>query len=202
LLVVGWLLLAAGGAAFFGLQRDPSWNGYSLSELLATYTRIYQGQLTEPGWQDIRIGVRHIGANGLPYLVRWIGYERPAWKDYLLTVTEHLPPLRRWKFLRNYLSPECAAFKVKGAVHGFEILGPIASPAVPALEKLAADPGRGESARRAISALGQIGPGAVPALLRVASDTRTTNCWDALHEIASVRPVFRDTNGAIRLVRQ
>ena len=88
-LVLGWLLLAAGGAVFFGRQRDASWNGYSLSELLATYTRIYQGQLTTPGWQDTRIGVRHIGTNGLPYLVRWIGYERPAWKDHLLAFSDH-----------------------------------------------------------------------------------------------------------------
>jgi hypothetical protein len=183
-LVAGWLLLAVGGAVFFGRQPSTSWNGYSLSELLSAYTRIYQGQLTRPSWQDTQIGVRYIGTNALPYLVRWIAYERPAWKDHLLTFTEHLPPLLRWKYLGNYLSPEWAAFKVKGTVYGFEILGPIATPAVPALEKLAADPGRGESAQRAISTLGQIGPSGVPALLRVAADTRTTNRWDALHEIA------------------
>src|SRR5678815_4675181 len=103
-LVAGLLVLATGGAVFFGRQRASSWNGYSLSQLLATYTRIYQGQLTTPGWQDTRIGVRHIGTNGLPYMVRWIAYERHAWNDHLLTFTELLPPRLRWNFLQNYLS--------------------------------------------------------------------------------------------------
>jgi len=173
--LVSAIVLGMSSALYFGWHSEPSSHGYRLSQLLATYIRIYQGRLTTPGWQDTRQYVREIGTNGLPQLLRWLGEEQPQWKTNLFGFHEKLPPIFRTKFVHDWLSGEREEFHVKAAKYGFEILGPTAAPSIPDLVRMALDSNHPERAARAVAVLKGIGAEAVPALLRMAADPKAIN---------------------------
>src|SRR6059036_940173 len=112
---VVWLLLAflpvtiAVILVFGGGEREPAYKGKRLSQWLNQY----QAPPPGPGWlmsrplpsqwlSQYQIGllssgrpgplaeaeeaVRHIGKESLPWLVRWLGYEPPAWRQKLSNV--------------------------------------------------------------------------------------------------------------------
>ncbi len=106
--------------------------------------------------------VRGIGTNALPTLFRKLRYKDPQFVKTLNDLA--------WKlsFHRIYLGREMADFD--DALSGFEALGELASPAIPRLESMFADP---RLAGRAALALSGIGTNAVPALTQALISTNS-----------------------------
>src|SRR6266513_5172307 len=91
----GWqyLLMIAGGVGLAVViavratrEREPEYGGKRLSEWVRKfwappYTN-YSAQTAEA-----KDPIHQIGTNALPYLLTWVGYERPAWKAKLYEVT-------------------------------------------------------------------------------------------------------------------
>ena len=109
-------------AIFIGpREHEPEYNGIPLSEWITHYyTDAYDSQATE--------AIQHIGTNALPYLVRWIQYEKPRWKTSLNHLCAKLPssiqklPPSRW------LVCDKAERRAEFATEAFAVLGSKASP--------------------------------------------------------------------------
>jgi HEAT repeat protein len=184
---VSAIVLGISGALYFGCHSEPSSHGYSLGHLLATYVWIYQGHLTTPGWQDTRKYVREIGTNGLPQMLRWLAEDRPQWKVKAFDFHEkQLPSVLKTKPVHDWLSGEREDLHAKAGVCGFEILGPTAVPALPALERMALDSKHFARSARAINALKSIGHDAVPALVRIVLAPNSTNQLQAFNVLGSM----------------
>jgi len=185
--LVSAIVLGISCALYFGWRSEPSSHGYPLGQLLATYVRIYQGHLTTPGWQDTRKYVREIGTNGLPQMLRWIAEDRPQWKAKAFDFHEkQLPSVLKTKLIHDWLSGEREELHAKAGVCGFEILGPTAVPALPALERIALDSNHPARSARAIDALKSIGQDAVPALVRILIAPNSTNQLQVFNVLGSM----------------
>ena len=62
-------------------EREPGYGGKKLSEWL---TVIGATNSSDSDRVEAKDAVRRIGTNALPCLVKWVGYEQPAWKRRLL----------------------------------------------------------------------------------------------------------------------
>jgi HEAT repeat protein len=181
------IVLGMSCALYFGCHSEPSSHGYSLGHLLATYVRIYQGYLTTPGWQDTRQYVREIGTNGVPQMLRWLAEERPQWKVKAFDFHEkQLPSILKTKLIHNWLSGDREELHAKAGSYGFEILGPIAVPALPSLERMASDSKHPARSARAINAMKNIGKDAVPALVRILIAPNSTNRFQVFEILGSM----------------
>jgi hypothetical protein len=162
-----WMTLACGLvtlAAILALRdREPRYEGRSLSEWIDLAGGV-DPTIPEPAVAD---AIRHIGTNALPWLVRWLRYEEPAWKRKGREMTGNWPrPLRLGFLWESAVSDEVSHAK---AVVGFKILGPAAGPAVPELAGLI----RSENSSVAMGAmysLGSIGQESLPPLLALLAD--------------------------------
>jgi hypothetical protein len=131
-------------------EREPVYKGKKLSEWIG------RQPLERP---DLHVeAIRSIGTNAVPFLVKWIGYESPAWRKKLTAATKGLD-IRIWELLGDK-----KAGRATYAVHAFAWLGPEGSSGIPDLLKLVRGTNSGV-AMRAVVALSEIGLKAVPALL-------------------------------------
>jgi len=106
-----------------------------------------------------RDAIRHIGTNALPFLVRWVAYEPPAWKTRLSKVAKKLPNvLTGSRFFRSLTAEnELAEALAEGATEAFYILGREAVPAVKQLARIEANHKAPRAAHRAWIAMALIG---------------------------------------------
>jgi hypothetical protein len=172
IVLVVCVLVGIGVVAFWPGEREPEYNGKKLSEWL----NLYEEARFKEDPQKQRAGaeaVQHIGTNALPWLVKWIEYGRPAWKDRLVRFVVKIPSST---IIRWYTEGDRLGF---GAVMAFEVLGPKAAPAVPELARIASRSGSGFSQMWAMDALSHIGREAFPTLL-VAMGNRKTEFGAAL----------------------
>jgi len=150
------VLVGIGVATFWPGEREPEYNGKKLSEWLELC------QAPDPSTpQD---AVRNIGTNALPWLVRWLNHDTPAWKN----------KLRKFKFFDR--APQRLQMMIWArerrswhASEGFRILRGIGHPAIPELTRII-DNYPADSSRHAIYSLGQVGGDAVWPLLEVATN--------------------------------
>jgi hypothetical protein len=154
-------LAGLGVVALWPAEREPEYDGKKLSEWLEICT--YQ-DAKSPVRQRGEEAIRHIGTNGLPWLLHWMDYEIPGWKRKLLYS-------KYWRTVPAPLAHRIAkrdrlAFDM---LAGFRILGPAATPAIPDLmRKLDTWPHR--SSDRAFGSLGYIGGDALFPLLCIATN--------------------------------
>jgi hypothetical protein len=126
------LIMVFGGIILLGWQgvswmraREPIYEGKRLGEWL----EIYQEQSWDsPEWHKAVDAVQSIGPDAIPSLLRTMSYERSPIKE------EGLSLLQRQKLVRIEPVP-VGMYRARGA-DGFEILGEMAQPAAPKLEKL------------------------------------------------------------------
>ncbi len=113
-------------------EHETSYEGRTLSEWLIVYTD------NRPLRDQAANAVHHIGTNALPLLVKWMSYKMPKWRKTVAgaVALNATSPARR-RFLRSVAGLD--ALRAEVAVAGFEILGPEAAPAVPALTNLLGD---------------------------------------------------------------
>src|SRR5580765_6819316 len=141
ILIVGMVFVGV-LAVIMRLGREPEYEGKELSE----WVDIYYSSNGRQGGDALRA----IGRSALPYLVNWIGYESPRWKEQVNSVLENIGAGRF-----DYAEPEIGPFS---AAYALEVLGPEAEGAIPGLTRLLNRRCRGESAQMAASALANVGP--------------------------------------------
>jgi hypothetical protein len=109
-----------------------------------------------PSAQD---AIRHIGTNALPFLVRWVAYEPPAWKNRLSKIATKLSKgVTGSPFFISLMSENSfAESRADGAVEAFYVLGKEAIPAVKQLTQIEANRRAPSAARRAWRAMALIG---------------------------------------------
>src|SRR5436190_119420 len=118
---------------FWPRESEPEYNGVRLSIWLHRYK---SGDTLESF-----SAIRHIGTNATPFLIRWIQYQRPGWKNALRQNAWKLHPSNRVPLFKRFLTRlmrDDAEIRADGAVYGFEILGSKADPVRPELRRLAA----------------------------------------------------------------
>ena len=150
LLIAAFALVAVGLAMLWPGEREPEYKGRRLSSWIESQSpKRYPGDFPE------RIAaVRHIGTNGLPYLLKWIeGAELPKTYtrlDFAALKVMDPETARRWMSYRQR-----KFYRAMGAQWAFEILGTDAAPARPELIRLSHSTNQ-FVARLASSAFGSI----------------------------------------------
>jgi len=151
------LLLLLGLVVLLVWPRQPFYRGRSLEFWIG-------GQFVPAAAGEAAEAIHQMGTNAIPYLLRWIRYETPAWK------------LRLWKTLNPFLSKHKidwqpadlnALARADGAARALIRLGPAAEGAIPELTRLIEDPRANESAIRAMFVLGCLGDAGLPPLIGV-----------------------------------
>src|SRR2546425_11158597 len=71
-------IVVAGLVVAFIPSREPSYAGKRLSEWVDGYAAAWPNAQSESDE-----AIRHIGTNAVPYLLKWIQYETPAWESAL-----------------------------------------------------------------------------------------------------------------------
>jgi hypothetical protein len=168
LIFIGVLVLVALIVVVVRPDGEPSYRGRSLSEWVG-----FLAPSVEPtaAVKEAEEAIRHIGTNALPYLLKWIQYERPPWKNALNRVTGGR--LGRYDLLLEYRND----IRARQALEAFREVGPQACKAIPQLIRLMNDPNRSATAQRAAIAIGHMGTNARPELPRfigLVTDTNTS----------------------------
>ncbi len=147
--------------------REPVYEGKTLSEWLMVNAVTPTGARNSEAEAKATEAVRQIGTNALPLLLKWLDYQRPAWKDKLQRQLFKLPAglqsrLFRIRFIQNRLFwPDR---RPGAAIHGFRMLGEAASPAIPELTRRL-NARRPDAPANEVSALLNIGDSGLPPLL-------------------------------------
>lgn len=145
-------------------DTQPRYQGIKLSDCLNSIKGAGAGHYQTVWPVDAEKAVQNIGTNGLPYLVKWVGYEKPSWKNRVCARYQKWPRGLVIKPVVNRLSYDNGERLGDNAVIAFRILGRDAGPAVPGLILILRDRQKPVASRRAIVCLGCIGPAARPAL--------------------------------------
>lgn len=143
-IVAGSAVAVVAVALAFPRDREPEYNGMKLSSWLAIASLGVSA-----GDSQCAQAVRQIGTNALPFLLKWIRYERSPWQDRLLTRFDKLAPRLRRSAIRAWLSGERQWLRAHAVEWGFYILGADAAPAIPGLVEVLNEPRSPEGLWRA-----------------------------------------------------
>jgi len=170
------VMLAVAYFVFFSRVSEPTYDGRPLSEWIAI-RGTHRGKISSDAeFARATLSIRKIGANALPLLLKWLDYEREPWNQRYRSKTANLPLWIAESDVMYWLL-EKKEERQKNAMKAFEVLGPIAAPAVPELHRLVCRTNAPETAERALTALASIGPAAVPAVIDILSTTHFSGHW-------------------------
>jgi hypothetical protein len=158
LIVVACGVLAVVTVLVWPGEKEPEYQGKRLSE----WMQVAGGSLPETAEHKAQRAeaIRHMGTNSLPWLLRWIEFEPPVWRERYRGTLSRLPqPIARRLWNGDRLADK--------ATWAFTVLGPAAAPAVPELSRIVTDPSKGAGRYCATYALAGIGKEGLPALLAV-----------------------------------
>jgi HEAT repeats len=127
-LLIGLAVCAAIVAIVVALiPREPKYEGRTLSEWIKEANPRHSANYRQR--KDFE-AVRHIGTNGLPWLVKWIGIKDPPWwRLRLIAASQKLPQWMQTKLTQPILGDGSNEKYRQMALDGFFILGPQAGPA-------------------------------------------------------------------------
>jgi hypothetical protein len=172
LVVAGCLVLAAAAALLWPREREPRYNGRTLSEwiLRCEVADVYDKSSEEYKSTEKSVAAVHgIGTNALPCLLKWIQYRTPPWKRRIYPILHLVPSALIPSFLINSGNE-----LVRTGEKGFKILGPEAKPAIPELMRITTDRKTPtETVERAAFALSSVGNDALAPVLAAVGDA---NC--------------------------
>ena len=174
--VIGWELFQA------FREREPAYDGKSLTFWLRTYAPTSPSGRNSPEWTRTDDAVRHLGTNCIPTLLGMIRQKDSPAKLWLIVLAQKCGLTKRIHFVP-------AAVQNVEASRAFIALGDNAKTAVPALIKIYNEDLTIESRKAMTDAFAWIGPAAkpaVPLLMRAATNAnpgiRANASW-ALGEI-------------------
>jgi HEAT repeat protein len=123
-----------------------------------------------------------MGTNTIPFLLKWIRFERTPLRRQMMQAAADLPFGARLNEMiwQPYFRAVCAA-------HAFEALGASASNAVPTLIGMLRNSSEPDTAWRASDALGWVGTPAVAPLVEVISDGRKPDREAAVNAFGHMR---------------
>ena len=104
------------GVALWPGEREPGYQGKKLSEWL-----VLRGAVLPDG-PEAKIADRAIlaiGTNAVPFLLGWVRYERPAWKDWLEAAYKRFPDALQSATIRDKLSHGKSEVRHSVAFYGF-----------------------------------------------------------------------------------
>jgi hypothetical protein len=167
------VLAGIGVVAFWPGEKEPEYNGKKLSEWLQAYELGYSNdaeeRIFEREQKAAANAIQHIGTNALPWLLRWIAYDPPAWKEKI------------GRFVVKIRSKTVTRWYVKGyrlrfdAVQGFRVLGPNAAPAVAELERIVKGSRCGFGQQCAMDALGCVGKDGLSVIIAALENKKTSH---------------------------
>jgi len=173
LLLIGVLALIGVLVWILSGPREPEYEGRKLSEWVSNlspksyyYSTRVETKSRSQVAKEAERAIRGMGTNAVPYLVRWIRYERPAWKE------------KTYQFLRKVLGKpsigvrdDSEMIRAEGCVVGFRALGSEAAGAIEELSQIMNDPKSPQKAAAgAAFALAALGDDALPAFLSGATN--------------------------------
>jgi len=145
-------------ALVFRTEPEPEHGGVKLSVWVE---RNAHGMYVES--RKVVTPFSEIGTNAIPFLLKWIRYEEPTWKEAFYGLVnsglERLNP--DWELTDKQ------KLRADGSVAAFAALGRTAEGAVSELATILNNPKASGSAERAAYALGNLGPGGLAPLLAV-----------------------------------
>jgi HEAT repeat protein len=150
-------------------EREPEYQGKKLSEWLRRHQK-------RENPDEAANAVRQISTNALSFLLAWLEVDdlRP-WKMSLLRRVSAYPRIHNSRLFLKVLRISDSDHNRINALHGFEILGPDAREAIPALKRMMNDATPDGGGHLATVALSYIGKDALPVLLSALSDEAQTN---------------------------
>jgi len=148
LALVGLGIVIGGIVVLSRPEREPEDGGVPLSRLverLGSGRYIWDDTKFQLGLHSQMASVSRIGTNAIPYLLKSIRYEQPAWKRSLFAgINIVLGKVRTGWGIADHRK-----LRADGSSAALCVLGPTASGAVPDLARIANDPNAPESAGRA-----------------------------------------------------
>jgi len=169
-----WVIFGCVAVAilFWWWVREPRYKGLSLSRWLDTYDAILTGHLTQPGFEETRAALLHLGKNGVSYYTARLAYETPAWQysilKYLDSAQTGFDKVQKQLSSQGHDYIEAHSRRARAATLAFELLGTNGAAAVPDLERLARSYDYPARTQRAVTALRYIGTSGRAALRRIA----------------------------------
>jgi HEAT repeat protein len=158
LLVLLGFAIAAALLLTLWREHEPRYQDKSLSQ----WAHIINRGPGDDDRQKAEHAVRQIGTNGLPFLMRWIQYERRPWRTRLALLCFKLPePLGSTARDLILGSGEQMQYDAFCALHA---LGPLGEPAIPILARQVRDLNVSDSAAWALA---NIGDAALPPILTI-----------------------------------
>lgn len=142
-------------------EEGPEYKGKRLSEWVV-YVRPASEPLDSPD-RGVE-AVRQIGTNALPFLLKWIRYKPPQWREKV-----------------GRILPDMNVHRALGAWMGFRALGPQAAGAIPELGRLLNDPAYAYLHTDIVYVLPHLGKDAFPLLLET-----LTNLQDPDRAVAAL----------------
>jgi hypothetical protein len=182
LAVAGCALIAVVTVLIWPGEKEPEYQGKRLSEWLDVYLPHFQSDLYR-GMPELRgsaAAVRQIGTNAIPFLLKWVRYDRPAWRDRLIVAANRIQMPRDRKAAVIGALEDSREHRAELARVGFYILGSEASSAVPALAEVMNRPASPTAACNATYSLSYCGKDALPALIAVFTNRALPSkprCW-------------------------
>ncbi len=181
LFIVGCFLVA--GVLWVTLRNpEPQYEGRPLS-----YWVLRDNQFRKANAEKLRVeaAIRHIGTNGLPFLLKWIQYEQPAWRTKAIYLALRVTTREFANRFRDRRSETLAA----NSVNALGALGEQATPIYPELLRLLAGPPAPNKARRIALVLVARGTNALPVLISAMDDpARSPNRSYVLWAIRVIHP--------------
>jgi hypothetical protein len=195
---IRWALLLLCGlvaglalVVFLRYNPEPSYHGRSFSQWCALQAELAQTGGREAESREAIQAIRQIGTNGLPILMRSLRDSTLSVK--LREIADRLPAgLSQNRFLRLTLAGD----RVEPTAI-FQILGPLAGPAVPELTALMRATNRPDIASEATACLAAIGSAGVPPLVEALRDPQRPYCRYAAFEFSNADPAIFGTNAAL-----
>ncbi len=154
------VFVGTGLVAFWPRDNEPKYNGKTLTKWLEiSASRRYDNR-----WPQAEDAVRHIGTNALPWLTKWISYDRPTWQD-------KTAQSKVWRVLPRqlYVLVYNSEFQTTWAMEGFRILAPTSPEVSDELERLM-DGFPRRPAVRAWVTVHNLGPAGLPISFNVATN--------------------------------
>jgi len=198
-LVVAGVLVAV----FASREREPEYGAKKLSEwaLLLSSTDIRQRE-------ESQAAIRHIGTTGVPYLMKWVAYETPHWKQKVHRFID--PKVRRLR--PSWDLRDRRAVRAGAAADALMELGPFGEGEIAALAALLCDQNQSEVALTAEAILASFGTTGWAPLIRVLRNDQSPN-WlrfrilvdipyyyrtNALPVIPTLRQMLKDRDPMVR----